>query len=221
MYLNELINDDLPPLRDTDSVDKAMAWMDEFKVSHLPVIDSNRKLLGLVTEDDLMDAENPDSSIAAANFRYNMAFLNQNNHLLDVINIFAETNTTVVPIIDDKEAYQGCISYISAIKELGKISFFKDRGGIISLQLNLHDYTLTQIANIVEQNGARVMGSYVRTFGDSTKIEVTIKINRYEIRDVLQTFERYDYVVTSYFDNSEYEESLRDRYDQFMNYLNT
>jgi len=38
MRAYELITDEIPPLKHTDTGEKALQWMDEFKVSHLPVL---------------------------------------------------------------------------------------------------------------------------------------------------------------------------------------
>ncbi len=221
MYTLDLyINQALPPLKDSDSLLKALGWMDEFKVSHLPVLDQNAKLLGVISEEDIIDNDKIDISIKEAHLHYQMLFLDHKSHLLDVFKSFAITTSSVVPIIDQNEQYQGCISYDSFIKQVGNIAFFKDTGGIISLQMNEHDYTLTQIANIVEGNGAKILGAFVHNLNDSTEIQVTVKVNRNDISDILQTFERYEYEVIATFSNSEYEQSLNDKYDNFMNYLN-
>ena len=34
----EILSEEIPPLLHTDSGEKVMLWMDEFKVSHLPVL---------------------------------------------------------------------------------------------------------------------------------------------------------------------------------------
>ena len=43
MIAIDLINDGIPPLKHSDTAEKALNWMDEFKVSHLPVL-KRRKL---------------------------------------------------------------------------------------------------------------------------------------------------------------------------------
>ncbi|WP_237717836.1 hypothetical protein [Pontibacter sp. BAB1700] len=45
MIAEELINQMIPPLKLYDTVDKALRWMDEFRVNELPV-SRNRKYMG-------------------------------------------------------------------------------------------------------------------------------------------------------------------------------
>jgi hypothetical protein len=50
-------------------------------------------------------------------------------------------------------------------------------------------------------------------------MEVTIKINRMDIGAVIQTFIRFDYMIKASFFEGELNETLRDRYDSLMKYL--
>jgi len=59
MLAGDLITDEIPPLKITDTVEMALDWMEQFKVSHLPVV-KNRELIGLVAETDIIDYEHPD-----------------------------------------------------------------------------------------------------------------------------------------------------------------
>ena len=59
----DLITYDIPPLVHSDSGEKAMSWMDEFKVSHLPVL-KNGNYVGLVSEADILDKLDFDQTIA-------------------------------------------------------------------------------------------------------------------------------------------------------------
>ncbi|HLU84878.1 MAG TPA: hypothetical protein VKZ45_05340, partial [Vicingaceae bacterium] len=56
---------------------------------------------------------------------------------------------------------------------------------------------------------------------DSTKLEVTLKINKNEITRILATFERFNYVVTASYNETDYQKDLQNRYDEFMRFLNT
>jgi len=91
---------------------------------------------------------------------------------------------------------------------------------VIIIELNNNDYSLQEIAQIIESNDAKVLGLYVRTFPDSTKIEITIKLNKIDIRPVLQTLYRYKYGVTASFTEEEDDDVLKERFDSLMNYLN-
>ena len=54
MKAKDLITDEIPPLKHTDTGEIALRWMDEFKVSHLPVL-KNDNYVGLISESDILD----------------------------------------------------------------------------------------------------------------------------------------------------------------------
>jgi hypothetical protein len=87
--------------------------------------------------------------------------------------------------------------------------------------VNRTDYLLTEIAGIVESNDARVMGVFLSSKPDSTRMEVTIRVNVTDIGAILQTFSRYNYLVSaSWSKEDSFSDGLQDRYDSLMNYLN-
>jgi predicted transcriptional regulator len=79
---------------------------------------------------------------------------------------------------------------------------------------------MTQVAQIVEGNDAKILSSYVNSLADSTKIEVTLKLNKSDLSAILQTFYRYNYNVKASFHQSEFSDDMKNRFDSFMNYIN-
>jgi acetoin utilization protein AcuB len=53
----QLIDNTIPQLQIHDTLAKALQLMNDFKLTHLPVV-SNEKFLGLISEEDLLDEEN-------------------------------------------------------------------------------------------------------------------------------------------------------------------
>ena len=87
------------------------------------------------------------------------------------------------------------------------------------LEVNERDYSLAQIAQIVESNNARILSSYIMSSPNSTKLEITLKINQIELDRIIRTFERYDYVIRASFQKSNFQDDLQLRYDALINYL--
>ena len=79
---------------------------------------------------------------------------------------------------------------------------------------------MAQIAQIVESNNAKILSSYIMSPSDSSKLEVTLKINQIELDRIIRTFERYDYVIKASFQKSSGDEDVQFKYDALMNYLN-
>jgi hypothetical protein len=95
----------------------------------------------------------------------------------------------------------------------------KEMGAILVLEINQIDYSLAQIAQIVESNNARILSSYIMSTPDSTKLEVTLKINKTELSSIIRTFERYDYVISASYQKSDFNDDIQERYDSLLNFL--
>ena len=219
MLIADLITHDIPALKDTDTVEQALHWMEEFKVTHLPVL-HHKKLSGLVAEAELLDVQNPKSKIQDNRFNFIKPQIHQSQHAFDALRLMSGLHLTLIPVLDEKEHYLGNITQKSVLDRLAGLSAVMEQGGIIELELNKNDYSLTQIASIVEGNDAKILSSYVTSLSDSTIILVTLKINRDDLTRILQTFFRYNYEVKASYHQAGYEDDLKTRFNEFIKYLN-
>lgn len=218
MLANELISEAIPPLKESDSIQKALDRMDEFRVSHLPVM-ADGVLLGLVSDDDLIEEIDFDASLKSANISYSRVSLQYNQHIYDVVKVFSESHLTVLPVLDEGRNYVGVINTNTVVDRWASIASIKEPGGIIVLEMDNRNNSLAHIAQIIESESAQILSSYITSHIDSTRTEVTIKVNRTEISGILASLGRYDYhIIATYNDNKE-QSGTGDRYDQLMNYL--
>lgn len=219
MLARDLITDEIPPLKVSDTGIKALRWMDEFKVWHLPVI-KNSVYLGLVSESDLIDNAPSEEIISKIKPNYIPAFVTENQHVFEVIKTISEMNLSVIPVLDEKKNYLGSISIHHLMNAIAAMPVVGEPGGIIILEMNQHDYSLSEISRIVEGNDAKIIGTFITSHPDSTKMEVTVKINKGDLSAILQSFERFKYNVKATYHQSEHKDALKDRFDALMNYLN-
>ncbi|HSV88559.1 MAG TPA: CBS domain-containing protein [Bacteroidales bacterium] len=220
MLAKELLNVLLPPLKTSDQAGAALAWMDEVRVSHVPLV-NNEKYIGLISEADILAMNILDEAFENRKLSFVRPYVFNYQHFYDVLRIAAEQRLTVVPVLDPKECYQGCITIDRILLEMAKITSVSQPGGIIVFEINEHDYALSEISRIVESNDAKVLSSYINTFPESTRIEVTIKVNKIDLSPIIQTFTRYNYqILASFSEESKLDELLSHRYESLMNYLN-
>lgn len=220
MFAKDLICDNVMPLKATDNGITALNWMDEYRVSHLPVVE-NAEFIGLITDIDIYNFSNPQESLGKQQITFKKTYAPENMHIFDVIKTFSIQNLSLLPILDKKEYYLGSITLPYLVKNFAEISAIKNPGGIIILELNTNDYSLSEISQIIESNDTKVLGLYIRSHSNSTKLDVSIKVNKIDIKPILQTFNRYDYVIKASFSEDEkYYDDLQKRFDSLMNYLN-
>tara|TARA_R110002072_G_scaffold274864_1_gene435837 strand:+ start:992 stop:1651 length:660 start_codon:yes stop_codon:yes gene_type:complete len=218
MLARELISKVVPPLKPNDEVARALAWMDEFKVSHLPVVDG-REFLGLISEDNILDGEKGDTVIASRDV-LNHASVLESQHIYYVIRKLAATDISVVAVVDSDGMYLGCITLFDLVSKFEELAVINQPGGIIVLNLNKNDYSLAQVAHVIESNNAKILSSYVFERPETGMLELTLKVNREEISSILQSLERYNYHVLAHFQESTQLEDLKGRYDELMRFIN-
>ncbi len=219
MHAIDLITPDIPPLRPQDDVSRALDWMEEFKVGHLPVVE-DRRLVGLVKETELVDRNDPRASVAAVMDRVEVPFAKSGQHIYDVMKLFSERGLTVVPVLSDMGEYLGSITEHEALRQLAQVVNISEPGSIVVLEMNQIDYSLQLIARIVEGNDAKVLSAYAHTLAGTNRMELTLKVNREDISDILQTFERYEIQVKTTYQGSRFHEDLRGRYEELMRFIN-
>jgi len=94
-------------------------------------------------------------------------------------------------------------------------------GAVVILEMNVLDYSMAQIARIVEENNAKIWSSHVTPAADSLKMELTLKINQSDLTFIIRSLTRYGYVIKASFQaQNRNDDLIRNHYDQFMLYLN-
>lgn len=219
MLAKDLITDEIPPIKTSDTGLMIINWMDEFKVSHLPIVNNN-EYLGLISDTDILDLNITDEELGKYKLSLMRPFVTENQHIYEVIKLFSNLKLTVLPVLDLNQNYVGLIPLTGLLQHFSVLAATREPGGIIMLEMNVLDYSLSQIAQIVESNDGKILSCYVSSVPDSTKIEVTLKITKEDISGILQTFYRYNYTVKASFHQSEFSDDMKNRFDSFMNYIN-
>ena len=218
MIASNLLSQTIVPLKTSDTGQEALSIMSDFYVKHLPIV-NNKQLLGLLSEDDILDH---DIEEAVGSFRLSLQrpYVKGSDHVFEVIKIMSEFNLTVIPVIDMDDNYLGLISQDDLLKFFAGIGSFTEPGSILVLEMSKRDYSLAEVARIVESENAAILSSFITTNLDSSKIDLTIKINRQDIQGISKTFERFEYKIKASFQESDYFENFKDRYQSLMTYLN-
>ncbi len=219
MLAKHLISDLITPLRTSNTGADALSRMDDYRLSHLPIV-NNEEFLGLLSDEDIYAMDNYDEALGGYNLSLTSAHVTQDQHIFDVIKQFSELKLSLVPVLDHKNKYLGSITISKLVENFSKIAAIENPGGVIVLEVSQNDYMLSEISQIIESNDAKVLSLCVVSDPNSTKLEITIKINKIDIQAVLQTFSRYNYIVKASFTKSDDVEDLKERYDSLMNYLN-
>ncbi|MEL6636195.1 MAG: CBS domain-containing protein [Bacteroidota bacterium] len=218
MIAANLLSHEFVPLRTSDTGQEALSIMGDFYVKHLPIV-NNEQMLGLISEDDILQND-IEEAVGSYTLSLTSPTVNERDHLYDVLRVLSEYNLTVVPVIDSDNNYLGLITQGDLLRFFAQIGSFTEPGSIIVFEMSKQDYSLSEIARIVEGENAAILSSFITSPLDTTQIDVTIKINRQDLQRIIATFERFDYTIKASFQEMEYFEGLKDRFDSLMAYLN-
>ncbi|NJO91643.1 MAG: CBS domain-containing protein [Chloroflexia bacterium] len=198
MLAKDLLSDVIPSIMTSDTGIKALTWMEIFRVSHLPIVNNN-EFLGLISDTDIYDLNEADEPIGNHPLSIIRPFVYRNQHVYEVISLVSKLNLSLIPVLNEQNHYMGCITMQNLVAQFSRLTGANDPGAVIILELNVNDYVLTEIAQIVEGNDAKILSLYVSTFKTSTQLNVTLKLNTSNLSSVVQTFERYNYNIKASF----------------------
>ena len=219
MLNKQLISSSIPVLSLQDTIFHAQQLMADYHLMHLPVINHDT-FVGIISEDDAMNAD--DDSLLLEQLEHQLMKLSvrADSHFLEAVQLCNSYGLSIIPVTEKEMEWVGAIAASDLLKYLGRMTGTDEPGGVIVLELEKANFSFSEICKLVETNDAQI--TQLNTFFDNQVqlMYVTLKLNRFEVSDVVATFQRYDYVVKYYFGEELYENELRTNYDHLMNYLN-
>lgn len=219
MVAKELISVHIPSMSFSKSGEDAMGIMDEYRLEHVAVVDGET-YQGLISDTEILDLDDSFAPLNKVKPTLIRPFVNAYSHLYDIIGVASQAKLTVIPVLDDHEKFLGVISIQDLAFYFARITNAHEPGGVLILGLNIRDYSMAQVAQIIESDNAKILSSYITSQEDSMKIDLILKINKKDLSGIIAAFNRYDYEVKATFHESANDEDLESRYEQFIKYIN-
>ena len=217
MMASAFIDPSIVPLKISDSVAVAIDFFKEFSVRQLPVVQDNI-CIGILSLDEIEEELADVPVLDFINLSY--SFASTYDHIYEVMRAISEQSVTLFPIIDENNNYLGCITLASLFKNYVNCAAFSQPGSIIVLEMDKKNYSLAEIARIVESENKVILSSLLSSNAESDRLEITLKLNSAQIQNLLSTFERFGYNIKATFDEEDVKDTLKNRYESLMTYLN-
>ncbi|SVD55649.1 uncharacterized protein METZ01_LOCUS408503 [marine metagenome] len=219
MQASELLSSSILTLHPDNDGQKALSLMDDLKISHLPVV-QNKSYLGIISENEILEWEKTDESIDRHLTNLVAPHVLENQHLFDIIEVLEKNRLTIVPVLTENKQYMGSVSNRKLLYTIARSSTVQSMGGVFVLEMNQNNYSMSEIARIIESNNTKILSSYITSVPNSTKIELTIKVNKIEIDAIINDFERFEYKVMASYQESASNNDFMERYESLMRFLN-
>jgi CBS domain-containing protein len=188
--------------------------------SHFIVVENN-KLIGLISETDANSIDDDKNSQEVGYFQYMLNFFNatEESNILELLTIFGTNNTNVIPVIDFEQNYVGYYELTDVLYLFNETPFLKSEGIALRLEKEIGTFSFSEVCQIVESNKGKIYGLFVTESTPST-VKITLKFNSQNVNEILQSFRRYNYQITSKHKEDFYLEDLKERSNYLQKYLN-
>ena len=170
------------------TVSDALKMMQEYHIGGIPVVDDDKKLVGIVTNRDLRFERNLDRSIDEVMTKENLITTNQSTNLEEAADILQKYKIEKLPVVDKDNNLVGLVTYKDITKAKDKPNACKDNLGRLRVAAGIgvtHD-SLKRAAALVE---AGVDAIVIDTAHGHSKGVVSV------LRQVKEQFPQIDVVV--------------------------
>ncbi|MSQ79562.1 MAG: CBS domain-containing protein [Flavobacteriaceae bacterium] len=223
MFASALIEKELLPLQRRMAVGEAMEILNGFGLAHLPVM-FDGKAIGVVSVEDIytVGLDEPIDEFIKTEQIFRVY---ENIHEFELTRFFGQSNYSSLAVVDAADNFIGIVSLQNLIHQMtmrfSHIHPGQEYGGIITLEMRSNDYSLSEIGRIVESSDAKILALYVgRMEENSPMIEVSLQVDRPDVKNILASFERFSYNVKASHISEEEWAMLQERYNALMKYLN-
>src|SRR6476660_10343209 len=157
--ITDYLNNDYKPIDSSETVKSVREFFGDVNFSHFPVVEESIYIGSIAAE----DVETFDKDKSIYHYRYAMEgfFARKNMMWMDVLEVFAKNRTNVVPVLDETNAYVGYYEIPDVFALFNETPFLKEPGGIIIVEKAMVDYSMSQIAQIVESNNGKILGLFI------------------------------------------------------------
>ena len=217
MNINYYILEDIKALNLKSTVKSAQKLFKSYPITHFPVIENN-KLLGSFSEDDIQTIENKDEELVAFSHLLNSFFADEKATVLELLKIFADNDTTIIPVLNKDKNYIGYYDLCDVLDLFSTSPFMIEESETLIIEKLENDYSMGEVSQIVEGNGGKILGAYISEKTNNF-VQITLKVIAEDINEIMQTFRRYDYKVISRHENDIYLEDLKNRSEYLQRYL--
>jgi len=218
MLTPQLIASHYPTVKLDDKVGLVLQLMEDYDVLHIAVT-HDEKFVGVISKDDLLDSDE-EVILAALEAHLVKICVRDTDHFLTAVKLCVNHNLSLIPIINRENEITGVLNTMDLLKAMATFTGTEEPGGLIVLEMEKRNFSFSDLSRLVETNDAYITQLNTTVEPETNLILVTIKVNKYEISDIVATFQRYEYTVRYYFGEELYTNELKENYDSLMHYLN-
>lgn len=181
-------------------------------IRHLPVVDKNNKLVGIVTDRDIRQAAPSDAtllSVQELNYLLGKlkvsAFMTPKDKLITItpdalieeaVQLMHDHKIGSLPVVEGEKLY-GIFTETDVLDHFVDIFGFKQKGTRLTLALEDKPGTLLEVLQVFKKHNANVISIVTPSFMVEGKRIAAIRIKTEEYKDIVKDLEKAGYDVLS------------------------
>lgn len=221
MLVKDFITKEIPVLKSFDTGDYALTLMDDYKLKHLPVVsDDSFYYKGIISEKELLSYS--DLSVKIGNiYLAESPSVRLETHLLEVLTLITRNKLSLLPVVSDQDIYEGVVTRERLVDACADFCQADAPGSTIILEVSPTDYSVTDIARIIESNNAHILSLQIHPEEANGQLSITLKIDAEDASAVIRSFERFNYTVVWHFmRNGMVDDIFQQRMNELIHYMN-
>lgn len=203
---------------DTSAQEARQSFRRHPRLYHLPLVDAEGLYIALLPKRALLQTA-PDTPLRNLPWK-EVPPLPPYATVYDALQKMEQYKTPEVPVTSEEGRYAGLITPEALVQWWSRLGAVQEPGAVLILESYLHDYSLAEIAQILEAEDIRILSAYLLHHdSDLQKTYIVLKVNQIYLSRALDLLERKGYRVVSLQGDLLMEKNARDHLEALMRYL--
>ena len=199
-----------------EKIDTLIEACNHYGFSHLPVVEKGI-YRGMIRCDDLIIIENKQEHLQQHSHLLEKIYLSDRMNWTESLAVMMRNEANVLGVLDLTGNFIGVRLLDDILNLLTEKAFINNDGYLLVISKLTADFSISEVAQIIESDGGKILGILVNESGQDTEIEVKIATD--DINEIIQTFRRYDYRIISQMEEDLHLQELKEHSDFLRRYL--
>ncbi len=215
MIVKDIISNDIPYLKKTDTIEYALLVMEDYGVRNLPIVD-NKQLSGYALRSLL---ESLDSNLTLETLKYGSEpiSIDPNHSVISCIKSFFDNQFDILAVAT-KEEFLGVVWSQDVLNGLGQSITAQSDGSALLIRCSVFNYSITEIGRLIEAEDGKILGLWSWQHEEDQDIDILLKLNIRHIDNITQILQSNGYTILNKI-NQQSDDLFEERYKSLINYL--